>query len=65
MFGEGPIAESTIKINGQGFNEGSKATAAEIRFTQTKKALYAICLAWLEGQTVTNLYIIWYTLYTR
>lgn len=55
IFGEGPIAESTIKINAQGFNEGSyaKATAAEIRFTQTKKALYAICLAWPEGQTLT------------
>lgn len=55
VFGEGPIAESTVKLNDQGFNEGSyaKATAAEIRFTQTPKALYAICLAWPEDNVIT------------
>ncbi len=49
-FGEGPIAESVIKINAQGFNEGAytKATSEEIRFTQTPKHLYAISLAWPE-----------------
>lgn len=38
VFGEGPIASADIKINAQGFNEGSygQATAQEIRFTQTK-----------------------------
>lgn len=38
VFGEGPIANADIKINAQGFNEGAytKATASEIRFTQTK-----------------------------
>ena len=48
IFGEGPIADADIKINAQGFNEGSysKATAQEIRFTQTKKDLYATVLAW-------------------
>ena len=48
IFGEGPIAEADIKINAQGFNEGSysKETAQEIRFTQTKKDLYATVLAW-------------------
>ena len=48
IFGEGPIAKADIKINAQGFNEGSysKATAQEIRFTQTKKDLYATVLAW-------------------
>ena len=48
VFGEGPIAEADIKINAQGFNEGSysKATAQEIRFTQTNKNLYATVLAW-------------------
>jgi len=47
-FGEGPIANSTIKINNQGFNEGSynKADSREIRFTQKGKTLYAIALAW-------------------
>ncbi len=48
VFGEGPIAESDIKLNAQGFNEGAytNATSAEIRFTQTKKFLYAAALAW-------------------
>ena len=47
-FGEGPIADSDIKINAQGFNEGSytRAGAQEIRFTQTKKNIYATALAW-------------------
>ena len=54
VFGEGPIAEDDIKINAQGFNEGaySKATAQEIRFTQTKKDLYATVLAWPENGNV-------------
>ena len=54
VFGEGPIAEADIKINAQGFNEGaySKATAQEIRFTQTKKDLYATVLAWPENGNV-------------
>ncbi len=52
IFGEGPIAESDIKINAQGFNEGAytHATAAEKRFTQTAKALYVTMLAWPEGK---------------
>lgn len=54
VFGEGPIADSDIKINAQGFNEGAytKATASEIRFTQTKKYLYATVLAWPEEKQV-------------
>ena len=54
VFGEGPIAESTIKINAQGFNDGeyAKATAAEIRFTQTDKHIYATALSWPEDMTV-------------
>ena len=55
VFGEGPIAESDIKINAQGFNEGAytKASSQEIRFTQTPKYLYAIALAWPEDGVVT------------
>ncbi len=54
VFGEGPIANADIKINAQGFNEGAytKATASEIRFTQTKKYLYATVLAWPEEKQV-------------
>lgn len=48
VFGEGPIAESDIKIKAQGFNEGaySKATSQDIRFTQSAKYLYVTALAW-------------------
>lgn len=55
VFGEGPIADSDIKLNAQGFNEGAytKATSEEIRFTQTPKHLYAISLAWPEDGEVT------------
>lgn len=54
VFGEGPIAESDIAINAQGFNEGSytAATSKEIRFTQTPKHLYAIALAWPDDNMV-------------
>ncbi len=53
-FGEGPIADADIKINAQGFNEGSytSAGAQEIRFTQTKKHLYVAALAWPEDGKV-------------
>lgn len=55
IFGEGPIADSDIKINAQGFNEGAytNATAAEKRFTQTDEALYVTLLAWPEEAQVT------------
>lgn len=55
IFGEGPIADSDIKLNAQGFNEGAyaKATSEEIRFTQTPKHLYAIALSWPEDGVVT------------
>ena len=50
IFGEGPIADSDIKLNAQGFNEGAygNATAQEIRFTQTEKRIYVTLLAWPE-----------------
>lgn len=48
IFGEGPIAESNIELNAQGFNESAyaKATSREIRFTQTDRYIYAVALAW-------------------
>jgi len=47
-FGEGPVAETDIKINAQGFNEGmySHLDSSDIRFNQTKKYLYATALGW-------------------
>lgn len=54
IFGEGPIAQSNIKINDQGFNEGAytKATASEIRFTTKGKTMYAICMAKPENNKI-------------
>ena len=48
VFGEGPIAEATIAINAQGFNDGNyaKADARDIRFTQAGRYLYATALGW-------------------
>ena len=53
-FGEGPIADSDIKINAQGFNDGNyaKADSREIRFNQTDKYLYVSALAWPEDHIV-------------
>lgn len=50
-FGEGPIAQSSIELNAQGFNEGAyaKATEEEIRFTTKGDDLYAIALAWPQA----------------
>ena len=55
IFGEGPVAEADIALNDQGFNEGAytAATAAEIRFTQTPRNLYAIALRWPEDNRIT------------
>ena len=54
-FGEGPIAESSIRINNQGFNDGAymKATSDEIRFTQNDEYLFATALSWPENHMVT------------
>ena len=54
-FGEGPVAETDIKLNAQGFNEGmySHLDARDIRFNQTQKYLYATALGWPDdGQLV-------------
>ena len=55
-FGEGPVAESDIPLNAQGFNEGSYSnmTGKEIRFTTKGKNLYAIILAWPEEGKVNR-----------
>ena len=54
-FGEGPIADSDIAINAQGFNDGqyTKAGSSEIRFTQKGNILYATALAWPDNMQLT------------
>ena len=53
VFGEGPIADSDIKINAQGFNEDlyGKAGNNEIRFTSKGDVLYATVMAWPEAKS--------------
>ena len=50
-FGEGPVAEKDINMNGPGFNDGQYTgmTSADIRFNQTKKHLYVTPMGWPEG----------------
>ena len=49
-FGEGPVAEKSIKLNAQGFNDGqySNMDYRDIRFNQTKKYLYVTAMGWPE-----------------
>ena len=48
IFGEGPVAETKIALNAQGFNDGmyAKLDYRDIRFNQTEKYLYATPLSW-------------------
>ncbi|WP_348822275.1 alpha-L-fucosidase [Flavobacterium aestuarii] len=54
IFGEGPQQESTEALTAQGFNEGKGKpyTAADIRFVQKGKKLFATVMAWPENGTV-------------
>ena len=54
IFGEGPIAEATIEINAQGFNDGNyvKAGSEEIRFTQTASNVYVSALDWPKDHKI-------------
>jgi len=47
-FGEGPVADADIKVNGHGFNDENYTNAGsdEIRFTQNSEYLYVSALAW-------------------
>ena len=49
-FGEGPVADSDIRLNAQGFNDGmyNKMTAQDIRFNTSKKHLYVTPMQWPE-----------------
>jgi alpha-L-fucosidase len=57
-FGEGPVAEKTVKLNAHGFNDGqySNMDHRDIRFNQTKKYLYATAMGWpKDGKIVIRL----------
>lgn len=54
IFGEGPVAEATNPLKGQGFNEGKHQpyTAQDIRFVRKGVFLYAHVMAWPENRKV-------------
>ena len=53
-FGEGPVAEKSIKMNAQGFNDGqyNGMDARDVRFNQTSKYLYVTPMGWPEDGRV-------------
>ncbi len=52
-FGEGPLAETSNPLNAQGFNEGLKYTAHDIRFNTKKDIVYATLMGWPQDNAVT------------
>jgi len=56
-FGEGPLAEKANPLKDQGFNEGLKYTADDIRFNYKEKSrtLYATIMEWPKTGTTTTL----------
>lgn len=54
VFGEGPVAETVINLNAQGFNDGqySNMDSRDIRFNQTAKYLYVTALGWPENNKI-------------
>lgn len=48
-FGEGPLAEAVNPMKEQGFNEGQKYSAADVRFVQKAGTIYATIMAWPDS----------------
>ena len=44
-FGEGPLAEATNGMTGQGFNEGQNYTSADVRYVTKGSVVYATVMA--------------------
>lgn len=53
VFGEGPTAESVIPLSAQGFNEGIKYSAKDIRYVCKKNVVYASLMGRPESQEIT------------
>ena len=52
VFGEGPVAEKSIALNAQGFNDGqySNMDYRDIRFNQKGRVLYVTAMSWPENR---------------
>lgn len=53
IFGEGPTAEKSNPLNAQGFNEGTKYTASDIRFVQKDGNVYVTVMEWPQEKIIT------------
>lgn len=45
-FGEGPLAEKSNPLSGQGFNEGNNYSAKDVRYAQRNDSLFATIMRW-------------------
>lgn len=53
-FGEGPLAEGSKPLNAQGFNEGFKYSAQDVRYvSKGKKTVFATIMVWPEAGDFT------------
>jgi len=54
-FGEGPLAEASNALNGQGFNEGQNYSNEDVRYVTSKDGsiIYATIMAWPEAGEFT------------
>ena len=52
-FGEGPTADAVNPLSGVGFNEGTKYTSKDIRYTCIKDTVFAAILGWPTVSQVT------------
>ena len=46
IFGEGPAAEATYGMSGQGFNEGQSYSSSDVRYVTKDGKVYATIMAW-------------------
>ncbi|MGI6219705.1 MAG: alpha-L-fucosidase [Bacteroidaceae bacterium] len=52
-FGEGPLAEASNPISGQGFNENNNYTSDDVRYVQRNDTLFATIMGWPSMSTYT------------
>ena len=53
-FGEGPLAEGSKPLNAQGFNEGFKYSAQDVRYvSKGKKTVFATIMVWPDAGDFT------------
>lgn len=51
IFGEGPLAEASNPMTGQGFNEGQSYSSRDVRYVQKDGKVYATIMAWPATET--------------